>query len=102
MSDLRRTVIYRALHRPNLFLGGERELVLLTAVVCAGLPVSSLNLVAAAIGLGLWIFLIAILRMMGKADPVHEQDLPPAAQLRRLLSRPLAGLPDRLRNDDHA
>ena len=69
MSDLRRTVIYRALHRPNLFLGGERELVLLTAVVCAGLPVSSLNLVAGAIGLVLWIFLIAIFRMMGKADP---------------------------------
>jgi type IV secretion system protein VirB3 len=73
MSDLRRTVIYRALHRPNLFLGGERELVLLTAVVCAGLPVSSLNLVAGAIGLVLWIFLIAIFRMMGKADPVMSK-----------------------------
>ncbi len=69
MSEPRRTEIYRALHRPNLFLGGERELVLLTAVICAGLPVSSLNLVAAAIGFGLWTFLIAILRMMGKADP---------------------------------
>jgi type IV secretion system protein VirB3 len=73
MSDLRRTVIYRALHRPNLFLGGERELVLLTAVVCAGLPVSSLNLVAGAIGLVLWIFLIAVFRMMGKADPVMSK-----------------------------
>ena len=42
---------------------------LITAVVCAGLPVSSLNLVATAIGLGLWVFLIGIFRMMAKADP---------------------------------
>jgi type IV secretion system protein VirB3 len=69
MSDLRRTAIHRALYRPNLFLGGEREPVMLTAVICAGLPVSSLNLVAAAIGLGLWIALTGIFRMMAKADP---------------------------------
>ena len=69
MTGLRRTVLYRALYRPNLFLGGERELVLITAVVCAGLPVSSLNLVAAGIGLTLWLFLTGIFRMMAKADP---------------------------------
>ena len=69
MSELRRTVLYRALYRPNLFLGGERELVLITAVVCAGLPVSRLNLVAAGIGLTLWLLLTGIFRMMAKADP---------------------------------
>ncbi len=69
MSELRRTVLYRALHRPNLFLGGERELVMINAVVCAGLPASSLNLIATAIGLVLWVFLTGIFRMMAKADP---------------------------------
>jgi type IV secretion system protein VirB3 len=69
MSELRRTALHRALYRPNLFLGGEREPVMLTAVVCAGLPVSSLNLAAAATGLGLWIVLTAMFRMMAKADP---------------------------------
>jgi len=69
MSELRRTVLYRALHRPNLFLGGERELVMITAVVCGGLPASSLNLIATAIGLVLWVFLTDIFRMMAKADP---------------------------------
>jgi type IV secretory pathway TrbD component len=69
MSELRRTVLYRALHRPNLFLGGERELVMITAVVCGGLPASSLNLIATAIGLVLWVFLTGIFRMMAKADP---------------------------------
>ena len=69
MTEVRQTPIHRALYRPNLFLGGEREPVMITAVVCAGLPVSSLNLVAAAIGLTLWLMLTALLRMMAKADP---------------------------------
>ena len=69
MGELRRTPLYRALHRPNLFLGGEREPVLMTAIVCAGLAVSSLNLIAIAIGAGLWLVLIGVFRMMAKADP---------------------------------
>jgi type IV secretion system protein VirB3 len=69
MSELRRTALYRALHRPNLLLGGERELVLITAIVCAGLAVSSLNLVAIATGVGIWAVLIGAFRMMAKADP---------------------------------
>lgn len=74
MSAPRRTVIYRALHRPNLFLGGERELVLLTAIVCAVLlPATSMNLPAFAIGFGLWVFLAAVLRMMAKADPLMSK-----------------------------
>ncbi len=55
MSGLRHTALYRALHRPNLFLGGEREPVMMTAIVCAGLAVSSLNLIAIAIGIVLWL-----------------------------------------------
>ena len=69
MSELRRTALYRALNRPNLFLGGEREPVTITAVVCFGLPAASLNLPATGIGLGLWVFLTGLLRMMAKADP---------------------------------
>ncbi len=69
MSELRRTALYRALHRPNLFLGGEREPVMMTAIVCAGLAVSSLNLIAITIGIVLWLVLIGIFRMMAKADP---------------------------------
>ena len=69
MSALRQTPLYRALHRPNLFLGGERELVLVTAIVCGGVTVSALNLVATAIGVGVWMVAIALLRLMAKADP---------------------------------
>ena len=69
MSTLRRTAIHRALHRPNLFAGGEREPVLVTAILCGGVAVSALNLVATAIGIVVWLIAIAFLRMMAKSDP---------------------------------
>lgn len=70
MGELRRTQLSRALYRPNLFLGGERELVLVTAIVCAGIAVSSLNLVAIAIGMTVWGICIGLFRMMAKSDPM--------------------------------
>ena len=73
MGELRRTPIPRALHRPNLFLGGERELVLITAVICAGVAVSSLNLPAILAGLVIWSVLIGLFRMMAKADPMMSR-----------------------------
>jgi type IV secretory pathway TrbD component len=69
MSALRRTPIHRALYRPNLILGGERELVLFTALLAGGLAVSAQNAVAAAVGAAVWLGVIPLLRMMAKADP---------------------------------
>jgi type IV secretion system protein TrbD len=69
MTGLRRTPLHRALHRPNLFLGGERELVLITAIICGGVAVSALNLVAIAVGAGVWLVVIGLFRLMAKADP---------------------------------
>jgi type IV secretion system protein VirB3 len=69
MSALRRTPIYRALHRPNLFLGGERELVLITAIACAGVGVSSLTVFGAVASLLVWSLCIGLFRLMAKSDP---------------------------------
>ena len=69
MSGLRRTPFHRVLHRPNLVLGSERELALFAALLTGGLAFSALNLVAGAVGLGVWCGGIALLRMMAKADP---------------------------------
>ena len=69
MSTLRRTPIYRALHRPNLFLGGERELVLITAIACAGVGVSSLTVFGAVASLFIWSLCIGLFRLMAKSDP---------------------------------
>jgi type IV secretion system protein VirB3 len=69
MTGLRHTPLRRALHRPNLLLGGERELVLITAILAGGLAGSALNLVAAGIGAAVWVVSLGLLRMMAKADP---------------------------------
>jgi type IV secretion system protein TrbD len=69
MSTLRRTAIHRALHRPNLVLGGERELVLITAILCSGVAVSALNLVSGVVAAAVWLVSVPLFRMMAKADP---------------------------------
>ncbi len=69
MNALRHTPFYRALHRPNLFLGGERELVMSTAVLCGGLAISSQNLPATIVGLLIWCLSLGIFRLMAKIDP---------------------------------
>lgn len=66
---LRRTVLPRALHRPNLVMGGERELVLTTGLLAAGLVVEAMNLVALAVGGAVWFVCVALLRRMAKGDP---------------------------------
>jgi type IV secretion system protein VirB3 len=48
--SLRRLPFHRVLHRPALFLGGERELALMTLIIAGGLAVSGMNLVSCAVG----------------------------------------------------
>jgi type IV secretion system protein TrbD len=69
MAELRQTPLYRALHRPNLFLGGERELVLTTAILCAGVAVSSFTWIGFVVGMVIWSFCIGLFRAMAKSDP---------------------------------
>lgn len=66
---LRRSEFHRVLHRPNLFLGGERELVMFTALVCSGFVISSQNLVATVLGISIWLVCIGFFRRMAKSDP---------------------------------
>jgi type IV secretion system protein TrbD len=67
--SLRRTPFHRVLHRPHLLLGGERELVMMTAFVAGALGFAALNGVAAVIAAVLWFGCLAALRRMAKADP---------------------------------
>lgn len=69
MSGLRRTPLHRALHRPNLVLGGERELVLFTALLAGGLAAVALSVVAVLVGAAVWFGCVGLLRRMAKADP---------------------------------
>ena len=67
--SLRRTQFFRVLHRPRLFLGGEREPTLMMAIVAAGLAVSGQNLVTLIISAILWFGCIGVFRQVAKADP---------------------------------
>jgi len=73
MSGLRKTHLPRALHRPSLILGGERELVLFTGLVAGGLSFSALNLPAVVVSVCVWSGCLYALRMMAKADPVMSK-----------------------------
>ncbi|MCW3477676.1 conjugal transfer protein TrbD [Limobrevibacterium gyesilva] len=66
---LRRLPLHRVLHRPSLFLGGEREPALTTAIIAGGLAVSGMNTVSFLVGAALWFASIPLLRWMAKADP---------------------------------
>jgi type IV secretory pathway TrbD component len=67
--SLRRTPFYRVLHRPRLFLGGEREPTMMMAIVAAGLAVSGQNLVTLIVAAILWFGCIGVFRQVAKADP---------------------------------
>jgi len=63
------TPFYRALHRPQQIMGGERELMMFSMLVAGGLIISAMNMVATLIGLVLWFVCVQGLRQMAKADP---------------------------------
>jgi type IV secretion system protein VirB3 len=67
--SLRRLPFHRVLHRPALFLGGERELALMTLIIAGGLAVSGMNLVSFVVGGILWFCSIPLFRWMAKSDP---------------------------------
>lgn len=66
---LRQTPFYRALHRPQQIMGGERELMLFSMLIAGGLIVSAMNIPATVIGVLLWLLCARFLRAMAKADP---------------------------------
>jgi type IV secretion system protein VirB3 len=61
--------IPRVLSRHHLLMGGERELVQVSALLCGGVAVSSMTLVSFAVCGTLWMMSLAIFRWMAKVDP---------------------------------
>ncbi|WP_273786786.1 conjugal transfer protein TrbD [Brucella intermedia] len=72
-SRLSRSRIHRALSRPNLLMGADRELVLLTALAAVILIFVVLTWYAALFGIATWLIVVAALRMMAKADPLMRR-----------------------------
>lgn len=72
-TPLARSRIHRALSRPNLLMGADRELVLLTGLAAAISAFVVLTWFSVLFGIGLWIAVVAALRMMAMADPMMRK-----------------------------
>lgn len=72
-SNLIRSRVHRALSRPNLLIGADRELVLITALAAVILIFVVLTWYAALFGAAMWLVAVAVLRMMAKADPLMRR-----------------------------
>ncbi|GGA64473.1 conjugal transfer protein TrbD [Pelagibacterium lentulum] len=69
-DNLDRVRIHRALSRPALIFGADRELVLFTGLMAVILVFVVLTPLSAVLGAVFWIVFVGILRMMAKADPL--------------------------------
>ena len=66
---LRRMPMRRAGNRHNLFMGGDRELVMFSGLLAFALIVSAQEMRATILGLVLWFASLFLLRLMAKSDP---------------------------------
>lgn len=70
---LRTTPIRRSLTRHNLFMGGDREMVMFSGLCAFALIFTAFTVAATAYGLLLWFCSLYVLRLMAKADPQMRQ-----------------------------
>lgn len=63
------TPVHRSLTRPNLFMGGDRELVMFSGLLAFALVFTAQEWIAAVYGTILWFGALLVLRRMAKADP---------------------------------
>ena len=66
---LRKIPIRRIGNRHSLFMGGDRELVMLSGLLAFALIFNAQEIRAAVVGLFLWICALFLLRLMAKSDP---------------------------------
>jgi type IV secretion system protein VirB3 len=70
---LQKNRIHRALSRPNLLMGADRELVLVTGLAAIILIFVVLTVYSAMTGIAIWLAIIGLLRRMAKADPMMRR-----------------------------
>ena len=61
--------IHSAVNRPNLFMGGDRELVMFTALLAVAIIFAAQEWFACVFGVSLWFAALYLLRLMAKNDP---------------------------------
>lgn len=71
--EIRTVPIHRSLIRPNLFMGGDREMVMFAGLLAFALVFAGQEWVATFYGVFLWVAALFLLRLMAKADPYMRQ-----------------------------
>jgi type IV secretion system protein VirB3/type IV secretion system protein VirB4 len=69
MTNLPTKPIRRSLLRHTLVMGGERELVMTSALFAMLIGISGMSIASWAFGVTVWIIALFALRRMAKADP---------------------------------
>lgn len=72
-TELKSIKVHTALNKPNLLLGGERELILIVGLFSAVMVFIAMTWQTFIMGVTLWITLSMLLRMMAKADPMMSK-----------------------------
>jgi type IV secretion system protein TrbD len=73
MDAPREVPFHESANRPNLLLGGDRELVLVFAILAAMLVFAVMKWWSVVAGVVLWLKAVGVLARMGKADPLLRQ-----------------------------
>lgn len=73
MRTPRKLPIHRSLNRPTLMVGGDREMVLTTALISGVLVFSVGTWWGVVLGVTFWLLSIAILRRLALADPIMRK-----------------------------
>jgi type IV secretion system protein VirB3 len=72
-NQLKSVKVHAALNKPNLLLGGERELMLVVGLFSAVMVFIAMTWQTFIIGVSLWLILSMLLRIMAKADPMMSK-----------------------------
>lgn len=72
-NQLKSIKIHSSLNKPNLLLGGERELMLIVGLFSSVMIFIAMTWQTFILGVTMWIVLSMLLRMMAKADPMMSK-----------------------------
>lgn len=75
MESPRQVPYHESLNRHNLIMGCERELILSTGVISVILIIFIQKWWSVALGVGVWLLAVAVLRRVGKVDPIMSKVL---------------------------
>lgn len=68
-NELLKVPLHRSLNRPDLWLGCDREMIMVAGLMCSVLVFIGMSKFSFALAIALWCFCLFALRLMAKADP---------------------------------